>query len=225
MSGFICEILILEIMKKLILISGVLFSLLISRQEVHAQNQSVLSLGPVIGFGHSGVSNVSGMSSEFRSSFLIGFTATYSTQTHWGYGADILYSLEGGKYSSSISDYRSTLGYIRVPLRAGYYFNETGARFRPKITLGPTLGFIAHAQEELQALNITIKNNLDKSEIRNFDLGLEGAVGFNYSLSDQMWLTVDIGYYQGLLDVYKAANSGNNLNNNLRLKAGVTFGL
>lgn len=214
-----------------------------------AQAQQFISLGPVIGFGHSGVTNgnledatASTIKSKFNPSFNAGIGLIYAKHAHWGFGGEILYSQEGLKKQLTADpmdiDLTKTAGYIRVPLRAYYFFGKYQQKIRPKVYLGPSFGFKISDKEKFEGNNEISRellaggDNTSGMDFKTFDLGIQAGVGVNITLAKAMWLNLDLNYTQGVLDALENNDdadpdfdSGSNLNQNLRLQVGVLFGL
>lgn len=169
--------------------------------------QSNFSLGVKGGFGHSFIAPYSNY--KFNPTWNAGLSAVVSPWAHWGIGLDANYSSEGATFNVSDKEINYTLDYIRVPLKAIYFFRTYENDFRPKVTLGPTLGFLV--------------NETNSSNAASFDFGANASLGFNYRLIRAVWLTADINYFQGFTDVY-SDNSEKDLNGNVRLDLGVSFG-
>ncbi|HRG53004.1 MAG TPA: outer membrane beta-barrel protein [Bacteroidia bacterium] len=171
--------------------------------------QSVFSLGAQGGFGHSYISNIS--NKKFQPSWDAGIVAIYSPGAHWGAELDVRYSAEGVKYENLTTGRDNTifLRYVRIPLKAVYFFRKYENDFRPKIALGPAIGFL---NEEVNSVGAN-----------TVDFGLNGSLGFHYRIVRAIWLTADVNYYQGLLDTYDAT-SANELNGDVRLDLGISFG-
>lgn len=169
--------------------------------------QSKFSLGVIGGFGHSFV--IPYQDYTFNSSWNAGLSAVFSPWSHWGIGMDAVYSSEGSAIQKNDLTYSYQLDYIRVPVKAIYFFNKYENDFRPKIAFGPSLGFLV--------------NEAGSTNANTFDLGANLAAGFNYRLMRAVWLNADLNYYQGFLDVY-SSNSLNEKNGNVRLNLGLSFG-
>lgn len=170
--------------------------------------QSVFSMGPQGGFGHSFIMPYAG--SKFQPSWDAGIVAIYSPGVHWGAELDIRYSAEGAKFSdreniTSVTELR----YIRIPLKAVYFFRKYENDFRPKISLGPTIGFLTE--------------QINSTGAKSVDFGATASVGFHYRLVRAIWLTADVNYYQGFVDVYDASVE-KELNGNIRMDVGISFG-
>lgn len=169
--------------------------------------QSIFSIGLKGGFGHSYIMPYSNYT--FNSSWDAGIAAVYAPWAHWGIGLDATYSSEGGSFNYTDRVLTTKLDYIRVPVKAIYFFRTYERDFRPKITLGPTVGFLTGQT------NTTNANFLD--------LGANVTAGFNYRLLRAVWLNADVSYYQGFLDAYPS-NSLTDLNGNVRLDLGICLG-
>ena len=124
----------------------------------------------------------------------------YSHNNHVGLGVDLKYSIEGGKREFANVDVTTRLNYLRIPVKGIYFFRDYGASFRPKISLGPSIGFLVGGKEEYGSTEMEAKD-LYKS----IDVGLLANAGFHYNLVTNTWLHFDINYYHGFSDVSEAA--------------------
>lgn len=169
--------------------------------------QSKFSIGVKGAFGHSFLMPYSDPS--FMPSWDAGLSAIFSPFEHLGFGIDGTYSREGVKFKTL--EYTSTteLDYIRVPVKVIYFFREYENDFRPKVAIGPTIGFLT--------------NKGENSGYNTTDFGANASLGFNYRLLRGVWLNMDASYYQGLTDIYKL-NNEKDLNGNVRLNLGLSFG-
>lgn len=221
-------------MKKLILAFGIFIS-------ANALNAQTFSIGPSVGFGHSwlsenltvpaGTTTVKG-DKQFNESYNAGISLAYSTKESWGFGMDIKYAREGGKYEFDVSGTKYELdaqvNYLRIPLRATYYLREWGDGIRPKVSLGPNLGFLLNAENEVKGNGTTNTNDI-KDDIKSFDFGMQGALGCNFRLASNTWLNTDVVYNHGFTKINKndasALGAGDIKNRNIGLNVGVLFGL
>jgi outer membrane protein W len=186
-------------------------------QENPEKKNKTLSIGPSVGFGHTGIRNTSG-TDIFKPSWSAGLIFNYSSLKHLGFSADVLWSMEGGRVESAGSTNDLTLQYIRIPLKAVYYFGGFEDNFRPKITVGPSMGFLIDGVSDTDVEGGS-KVNV-KSFYEKFDIGLNASIGFNLKLVRNIWLNTDFNYYTGL-----TAIRGNQYNSNFGVKVGVAFGL
>lgn len=178
--------------------------------------QSKFSLGPTAGFGFSTLSNVE--YSKVKSTGNAGLSLVYSAVEHFGIGVDVKYSFEGTKIDFNGVKAELDLNYVRIPIKATYFFNKYGDKLRPKIFAGPSLGFLTKAKED------GVENTTDYN---SFDLGILLGIGLNYRLVNKTWFNVDFTTNSGLSDVTKNTtfNNDKNSNRNVQLNVGVNFGL
>ncbi len=169
--------------------------------------ESKFSFGVKGGFGHSFITPYNNY--KFMPSWNAGISVVYSPFAHWGYGMDVMYSEEGARFGNAEQSYTTHLNYIRIPVKAIYFFRPYEADFRPKLALAPTVGFLT--------------NHSQQPQYNTFDFGVAGTLGFNYRMVRAIWLSVDATYYQGLIDNFDY-NNVNDLNGNIRLDVGVNFG-
>ena len=190
-----------------------------------AMAQDNLSLGPTAGFGHNWMSHSN--NSKYQPAGNLGLSLVYSPESHWGFGTDLKWSIEGGKTSSTNSTTTTRLDYIRIPVKAIYFFGDYGDQLRPKLTIGPSIGFLIGGKSELETNTAGVKTIVEtraKEFARPVDLGIATSVGFNYRLVDRTWLNFDINYYHGLTDVVESPQIKQQ-NRNIGINLGVTFGI
>jgi hypothetical protein len=185
-----------------------------------------LSIGPTAGFGHSSLSTTNNsFNKKFFPAYNIGAKMVYSFVHTWGIGVDIKFSGEGGK---SVGDavggeyeYKYRANYIRVPVQAIYFFGKLGDAIRPKISLGPSLGFLIGG-ESVEKLNGVRNNSVNTSNVFDgFDFGISAAAGANFRLGGDKWLNTDFTYYYGLSNISSSASTIKN--RSLGINIGVTF--
>ena len=209
-------------MKTLVILLTGLFSVFAVRA------QQYLSLGPTAGFGHSWVSmdqEPSGFDKAFHASYNIGAKLVYSIVTNWGLSADLKFSSEGGTYKSASGNDKLVLraNYIRVPIQGIYFFGDYGDRVRPKISTGPSFGFLVGGKSK-SIVNEQTTSETDISNVmKGFDFGWDFAGGANVRLSRNTWLNADIMYKLGITDISKNANAMHN--RGLGFNVGVAFGI
>src|SRR5215204_1317779 len=131
-------------MKQLILtVAGVIFM-------ACGYSQMNISVGPNAGFGHTWTSGAG--DNRYQPAGNFGVALVYSHNNHVGLGVDLKYSIEGGKKEFANVDVTSRLNYIRIPVKGIYFFRDYGASFRPKISLGPSFGFLVGGKQESGSL-------------------------------------------------------------------------
>ncbi len=187
---------------------------------VNAQN---LSLGPTAGFGHAWTnSDNGGVDGRFHPSYNVGGKLVYSFVSHWGISADVKFSSEGETLGlDKDNKFVARANYIRIPLQGIYFFGDYGNKVRPKISVGPSLGFLVGGESK-QYVNGNETNVVKTKDLaESFDLGLTGAVGLNVRVAKATWLNADIAYYHGLMDVAKA--NVDSKNRNIGVNVGILF--
>ncbi len=204
-------------MKKILTIAAALFmSSAAFSQEETGNNTKTFSIGPSVGFGHTGIRNTAG-TDLFKPSWSAGLIVNYSTSENVGFAADVLWSMEGALTEDANGrDNELTLQYIRVPLKFAYFFGDFADNFRPKLTIGPSMGFLLDASSYLEGTGTTDVT----SSYETFDIGLNASAGFNWKLADNIWLNTDLNYYTGFMAI-----RADQYNSNYGLKVGLAFGL
>lgn len=189
-------------MKKLFIACAVLLA-----GQSFAQSEPRFTIGSKFAFGHSYIMPHGG--GGFNGSWAVGLTSMYMSGENIGFGADALYSAEGGALpliDGTMAD--AEIYYFRVPLRLIYAMGESGSNFRPRISAGPTFGI----------------NMGEGTGYKDMDFGVNASAGFNYKMVEGLWLGVDAAYYHGLMDV-EGTNTVSDRNGNIRLELSLTFGL
>lgn len=203
-------------MKKILTLAAVIFTCSAAfSQENSGDATQTFSIGPAVGFGHTGIRNNPGKD-VFKPSLNAGLIFNYSTSEHIGFAGDLLYSGEGARSESAGRETDLTLHYIRVPLKFAYFFGVFEDDFRPKITLGPSMGFLLNAESDVEDVG---KSDVTSS-YEKFDIGLNSSVGFNLKVGDNMWFNTDLNYYTAFIPV-----RADLYNSNLGLRFGLAFGL
>lgn len=187
--------------------------------RVHAQN---ISIGPSVGLQHSWISADLPESSmnTIHLGFNGGIALVYSTESHFGFGADLKYSQEGVSIQSdllgikTVTDWNTS--YLRLPLRLIYFFGDYGDAIRPKLFAGPTMGLLLSSKSE----------GVDVMDSTNgFDLGVHAGVGLNIRVWEKIWLNTDLTYNQGLSDVTDSdTDKISNHNGNVGINIGLLLG-
>lgn len=209
-------------MKSRLLCIALLLAAGIAKSQKFAQN---VSFGPIVGLGHSWISGIEG-NREFKFAPSAGVTFVYSAGPHWGFGMDLKYSREGTKVKSPNFSLEGTTNasYLRVPIKAIYFFGELGERVRPKIMAGPTMGILLGGKQKIETSEGSLVAEADvKESMHTFDIGLQGGAGVNVRLSRNTWLNTDVSYYHGLRDVHKEGDEWKN--RNIAVSVGVAFGI
>lgn len=173
-------------------------------------NAQTLSIGPMIGVNSSSISEAT--NGERLMGLSAGAFANYSINEKIGLGVKALFSQMG--IASSVSDESLRLNYLQIPLTGVYFFGESGDKFRPKVFLGPYVGFLLGAKNQ---------NDIDfKDNFNSVDIGGQLGLGFNYSLKERTWLNVDAGYAAGFTTA-ASTDDAVGKNNAFSLNVGLSF--
>jgi hypothetical protein len=210
-------------MKKILFGTMMLAALAVSK--TNAQVRDNLSLGPIVGFGHSWSSYQypSGYEQKFNPSFNGGARLVYSATPHFGIGLDGIFHQEGNKVEFGNATSTTHLNYINLDPKLYYFFGKYGQALRPKIGIGPNFGFLVGGK--IKTENGSAESELKSKDYYNgFNFGLSGAIGFNYRLKSKTWLNVDAVYNNGFSDLTKGPSDDPN-SRSIFLNVGVTFGI
>lgn len=194
------------------LLTGIFLLTVVS---LHAQKN--VAIGPIAGFGHSSLSGEG--DNKYKPYGEFGAQLIYSTNSHLGLGANLQYSIEGGKKEFGSTTYETRLNYLRIPVKLIYFFNDYGDKIRPKISAGPSLGLLLGGKQTIGSLESGVKDDFKKG-----DIGIVVSAGLNYRLIPNTWLTLDLDYYNGFADVSKT-DAQTNHNRNIGIHLGLAFGI
>lgn len=187
-----------------------------------ASKAQTFSLGPTGGFGHSWITNSIG-DAKFSPAWNAGLSFIYSTKSNFGIGADVKYSAEGNKVQSGDAKNVINTNYVRVPVKLIYFLGKSDDVVRPKISAGPSFGFLTSASSATTVSGVKVKTDIT-DDIKNFDFGVTAAAGLNFKLAPRTWLNTDLAYYQGLTDITKNNNSTQR-NGNVGVNVGLLIGV
>lgn len=174
-----------------------------------AINAQSLSIGPMIGANSSSISETD--DGERLIGLSAGLFANYSVNEKIGLNIKALFSQMGISDPDSGKSLR--MNYVQVPLTGVYFFGQTGDKFRPKVFLGPYVGFLMSAKFD---------GNDVKENFKSLDYGGQVGLGFNYILKSRTWLNFDVGYTAGFAKVSDLGNT-NSKNNAISVNVGVSF--
>ncbi len=179
-------------MKKVLLGLSIVCAAVYSRQ---AKAQENVSIGPVVGVNFSRLTgNV--LYNDWKTGNNAGIFINYSGESRLGVNGQILYSRLGGQSSTGVS--KAHLDYISIPIMGTYYLNGRGNKLRPKLMLGPYVGFLVKAVNES---NVSINPEGNPRAYKGVDAGAAMGAGLNYSIGRKVWLNLDARYNLGLTQV------------------------
>ncbi len=230
-------------MKNLLILLVVLLQTNMSKaqaqQQTADQSANYFTIGPRVGVNFT---DFKGVDAESKTGANAGILFVYSFQEHFGVSSGIFYSMEGAKYTTTTSSNgiviesknKFNLSYIRVPVLASVFFGQYGDKVRPKISLGPCIGFLVGAENKSETTttegSVTSTSTATTKVKDNFtstDFGAVVAAGLNIRLMERTWLNFDVDYYMGAVDIRDVQPSGTDAlkNNGFSVNLGVGFGL
>lgn len=164
-----------------------------------------LSFGPMVGANIAKISDVPNSKSQIGPA--AGVFLNYSVNENIGFGLKGLFSQLGTSVDNSSAEVK--LNYVQIPLSGVYFFGERGNIIRPKIFLGPYVGFLLSAKDQ-NGTNIVDSGGQDV--YNNTDFGGQIGVGFNYSMNNNSWINFDAGYATSLVNItdHSSLNHKNN---------------
>ncbi|MCM1519752.1 MAG: PorT family protein [Lachnoclostridium sp.] len=156
---------------------------------------------------------------SFTNGFIMGVTARYTEENHFGLIGEINIEQRGWKENfeekSDLFNYTRTLTYIQVPLLTHIYFGSEKCRFF--VNLGPEFGYM---------LSSSISANFDPAAISSipdfprgyrtneqlampvssrFDYGISGGLGCELIIKRRNSIFLEGRYYYGLGNIFPAS--------------------
>lgn len=120
----------------------------------------------------------------------------HSTKERTGIKIEALNSQLGTTFDDNSNKIR--LNYFKLPVYGVLYTNDRRNDFRPKFTVEPYL----------QVLYGASVNNLTADNYKSLDLGGKAAAGFNWKVSQNVWLNSELYFGRSFVNI----NKTNNLN-------------
>ena len=195
--------------KNLILFTVLLFA------ATSSNAQAYTSWGDKISIGHSWTlgNNPTGSSRNFHPSVQVGRNAVFNINDNVGVGFGTFFSTEGSSYKLSTNDkWEHRANYIRVPIFASFNLGDVNRKIRPRIAVGPSVGFLVGGKTFILDNNDAfVGAKTVKAMHTKIDAGVNATLGWNIRLKDGIWFNHDFNYYHGL--VKQTPNTAVSLNN------------
>ena len=203
-------------MKKLILTAA--FSILIF-QFNQAQE---LTFGVKGGINLASLGGDVGPGAKGKMGFHLGGIAEYMLSDEFGVQAELLYSALGGKFEENDEEFsieeKTKLSYITLPIVGKYFVTEEIA-----LEAGPQFGFLVGAESEFTA-TFNGETESGTEDISKGVNGLDLGFGLGGSFNTEGGLFFGLRYVLGLSNIYKDAEGGFSVNNNVfQASAGYKF--
>lgn len=189
--------------------------------QVSAQNFSI---------GAKGGASINSFSEfpydEIQPGYNAGVFGWYSSESRWAVGGDLTYRQTGGEYERTFiglptnSPEETRLNYVSLAPRIGFFLNDFDSKWRPKVTVGPTIGYLLNADDIPGDFNI-------ENEIKDWNFGAVAGIGLNYEVAQAIWINADVDYNFGINNISTASNTipERLTNQGLGINLGVAFGL
>ena len=235
-------------MKKLLLLTVFLFSIIISAQEADTDTDKdqKFSFGVKAGANFATITNLDEVLEgdvSGRTSFHAGGLGEYSLNENLSLKLEVLYSELGAKLEYSFDNYEYDfntnefpsrigggsyfgvneyeLAYLSIPLLVQYYIIQYLS-----FVAGPQISFLLAANEKWKQTEVigdetfTNSGEVDiKDQMKSVDVGL--AIGANYQFAMGLFFT--IRYVLGMTDIFDYVNAPSSKNNVFQASAGFKF--
>ncbi len=158
-----------------------------------------------------------------RTAFNLGLVLNYSVAEKVGLSLEADYSSQGAKLDLAGIESTTKLDYIRTTLLFNYFMGTNEMTIRPKLFVGPYLGFLTSAQGKVG------EGNYDDSSdgvYKSMDFGGSFGAGLHLKVGEKIWLTPDVRYNLGFTNIYDAGSDDiSGRNGVLSVNLGLTFPL
>lgn len=186
------------------IIISTLFAVLLISSATIAQHTNIGIKGGVNAYSIKSDNN---SSFDTKVSFHLGLIGHIHISDQFALQPELVYSVQGTKYSVAGQEVNLNLNYVNVPLLFQYMF-DNGFRLQA----GPQLGFLASAKSEVNNNDTDVKDDFE-----SIDLGI--GLGASY-VNPASNFGIDLRYNIGLSNI----NDGGNTNYyNRGLQAGVFY--
>lgn len=163
-------------------------SLLFIGHEVTAQHTNIGIKGGLNAFTIKSDNN----NVDTKLGYHIGLIGHIHISNQFALQPELIYSVQGAKYTVSGEEVNLHLNYVNLPLLFQYMF-DNGFRLQA----GPQLGFLASAKSEVNETNTDVKDSFEK-----MDVGLSVGASYVNPLSN---FGVDARYNVGLTNINENA--------------------
>ncbi len=133
----------------------------------------------------------------FRVRPAVGIGATYQAFKHWGVGADLLYSMQGGGYEAR----KTNINYIKIPLWFRYN-TSNDRRLIVNFQAGVDLAWMASAKLKYQdGETINIINYANR-----FNWGASVALGVKFKILKSYYINTQVFLYKDFRTLSKTSS-------------------
>ncbi len=210
----------------LILVATLSFSISFSS---YAQNTTSLGIKGGVNLANFRGEDVK--DAENRTAFNLGLVLNYSVAETFGLSLEADYSSLGaidkgnkinfGGLTLGTGDRTDKLDYLRTALLFNYYMGTNEMTIRPKLFVGPYLGFLLNSQYKIEDGEY---QDYSDNAFNKTDFGVAFGAGLHLKVAEKIWLVPDVRYNLGVTNVADAANI-NGRNGALSVNLALTFPL
>lgn len=204
-------------MKKLLFsLTALLLSLTVMAQRQYSPN---FAIGAKAGTTMSRMSFSPEVKQQFLNGYMIGVTARYTEENHFGLIGEINLQQRGWKEdfeeNSDKFNYSRTLTYVQIPLLTHIYFGSR--KFKGFFNLGPEFAYLLSSSTKANFDYADIKSVPDfpqgyrtndqlNMDVENkFDYGISAGAGIEFIVKQKHSFMLEGRFYYGLGNIFHSA--------------------
>ncbi len=165
--------------------------------------------------GGLNIANVIGEDTEdldSKTAFHVGATAEFKLSENFSLQTELLYSMQGAKYSEEGLKSDIKLNYLNLPIIAKYYVSESFS-----LEAGPQIGFKLNSEVTVEYEGESETEDLEG--LRSIGFGVNFGLGFKLDSG----LNFGARYNLGLSNINEDSDDGSVKNGVIQLSVGYTF--
>lgn len=187
-----------------------------------ANAQTGIKVGVKGGFNGSTFSGTDSKGSEYKAGFAAGALVNFGVSDNFSIQPEFLYSQKGASIDNfggvNGVTFKSTLGYLDVPIMFRYNIGEDGKGFF--VELGPQGSFVLHRRDFAQAGGNKSTETTTTDDLNKAVIGYAGGLGYQLTSGLQLGLR----YTGDFSQVYKDGRGPNVHNSVFQFQVGYAFG-
>lgn len=181
-------------------LSVALLAILVAGTASAQHSGQKVNFGIKGGFNIYNINNDNNTEYDAKPGFNVGLLGHIHLTRQLALQPELVYSLQGAKYTVSNVDTKINLGYINVPVLFQYMF-DNGFRLQA----GPQVGFLVNAKSKTGSVSVDVKD-----DVKPVDFALSAGIGYVHPPSG---FGIDARYNLGLSDInenaaFKSTNRG-----------------
>jgi opacity protein-like surface antigen len=187
-----------------------------------ANAQTGIKVGVKGGFNGSTFSGTDSKGSEYKAGFAAGALVNFGVSDNFSIQPEFLYSQKGASFDNfggiNGLTFKSTLGYLDVPIMFRYNIGEDGKGFF--VELGPQGSFVLHRRDFNQLGSNKSTETTTTDDLNKAVIGYAGGLGYQLTSGLQLGLR----YTGDISQVYKDGRGPNVHNSVFQFQVGYAFG-